>query len=165
MALIQTTLGSQLANMAAVDNEIDAINNFATAFENYFYGASVAGVPATAGTLATAITALKAAMTGLSTSGNAATAIQSGIQAFWTTILPLGATIWIVVPAIILVTQPPGLGGISSAVQSAFTSNTSGKLDLTNSANAVAAAIHPTQLGGIATLGPPPPGGTPTPIL
>lgn len=163
MALVQNTLATQLQNMVPVDTEAEGINNFAAAFETYFYGASVAGIPVNPTSLAGSTTALKSAMVGANS--NASLAIQNGIIAFWGVVATAFVTIWTTVPPLIAVVPPTGLNGIQAALNTTFASNISGNLSLSAAASAVAATLHPTQLGGIATLGPPPPGGTPTPIL
>lgn len=166
MALVQATLASGLQAMTPTDTESVAIDAFADAFESYFAGASVLGIPA--GSLAAPKAAMKAAMVGLSAPNGAAAAIAAGVLAFWTTLAPLATTIWagtigpIIPPAV----PPPGLGGIAAAVQAVFTANRAGGASLAAAAASVAAALHPTQLGATVNLGPPPPGGTPlVPIL
>jgi hypothetical protein len=167
MALVQSTLASGLEAMEPTDSEATAIQRFADAFDDYFAGASVLGIPAGAAR-APAKAAMIAAMTGLSSPNGAAGAIAAGISAYWTTVAPLALTVWpgTVGPIIPPAVPPPGLGGIAGALSAVFSANTSGGLSLSASAAAVAGAIHPTQLGGMVNLGPPPPGGTPgVPIL
>lgn len=163
MALVQNTLATELQNLVPVGTEAEGINNFAAAFETYFSGAVVSGIPVNPGSLAGATTALKAAMTGANS--NAALAIQNGITAFWGVVVTAFATIWTTVPALILVTQPPNLGTLEASLNTTFASNISSGLEIGPATAAIAGVIHPTQLGGIATLGPPPPAGTPVPIL
>ncbi len=162
MPLSSSTLGSELAKMTPVETEVEAITNFTNAWEIYFKDASILGIPTTSGTLTPAITTMKVAMIGMSITG--AAAIQSGIVQFWTTITPLAPTIWITVPTVASITPPTGLNGIAAALTSVFLANTTGGLSLIDSANAIAAVIHPLQLGGIAAITPPPPGVT-APIL
>ncbi len=163
MPLVQATLGAELGALAPVETELEAIDNFAAAFETYFADASVTGLPTTPGTLTPATAAMKGAMTGMSVAG--AAAIQAGITAFWGVVAASGLLIWpSTMPPIASITPPPGLAGISAALAGVFTANTAGKLDLVASANAIAGAIHPTQLGGLALITPPPPGMT-QPIL
>lgn len=163
MPLNQSTLETGLLAMVPTPTEIAAINAFATAFETYFYEASVAGMPATPGTLAPATTSMKGAMAGMSLAASGAMA--AGITAFWSTVTGSAPIIWITVPPIVSATAPPGLSGIAAALESAFAANTAAKADLATSMSSIAAAIHGAQSGGVAVLGPPPPGGTPTPIL
>ncbi len=166
MALVQSTLASGLEAMEPIDSEATAIQRFADAFDDYFAGASVTGIPVTPGTTAAAKAAMIGALAGLNT--DAATAIQNGITAYWGTVAPSATTIWAgtVGPIIPPAVPPAGISGIAAALTGVFSANTSGGLALAAAAAAVAGAIHPTQLGGIVNLGPPPPGGTPgVPIL
>jgi hypothetical protein len=169
MVLVPAPLATGLTDMVATDDTSAAIDVFASAFVDYFGGASVLGIPANAGVIGGAPkTAMIAAMSGLNSIDGAAQAIQDGVTAFWNAVLPLALTVWpgtvgpIIPPAI----APPGLAGIASAVQAAFDANTAGGLSLSACASAVASAIHGTQAGGLVNLGPPPPPGTPNvPIL
>jgi hypothetical protein len=168
MPLVQSLLATGLEAMTATDQESVAAMRFATAFDDYFQGASVLGIPCIPGTTAPAKAAMMADLVGISDPDMAAAKIQAAIQTYWNTVAPLATAVWagtvgpIIPPAI----APPGLGGIESAVQAAFDANTAGGLSLAASAATVAAAIHLTQLGGMVNLGPPPPGGTPNvPIL
>lgn len=158
MTLLSTTLTSGLESMEPTDDETTAIDNFASAWEDYFSDASVAGVVTTPGTLTAAVTALKGGMTGVS-NGDAATLIQSAITTFWAVVGGSAATIWVTAPPVLSVTPPPGLTGIAAALTAVFAANTSGELDLAACADAVAAALHTTQTGGIAAQGPPPTSG------
>ena len=163
--LTQAKLGTELANMAPEEEESNAINNLAGAWEKYFELATVTGVSIVPGSLASALSAMKAVLVGISVDGAGAAKFQAGIQAFWTTVVASSPTIWITAPPLISATPPPSLGTIAAALQPVFDSNKTGKLALPAAANAIAAVLHPIQLGGLAVLGPPPPGGTSMPIL
>ena len=165
MALLPATLGSELANMTPTMDENVAINNFSAAFETYFNGASVLGIPVTAGSLAGATSALKAGLVGMSVLNAGPAKIQTAITSFWGVVATSAATIWATVPPPTGATPPPGLTGIAAALTTTFSANISGELSLEDSANAVATAIHSTQLGGIALIPPPPTGPGPSPIL
>jgi len=149
MPLVQATLATNLESMEPVDNEADAIDNFATAFDDYFQGSSVIGTPVS-GTTAAAKTAMKGSMTGLLETDGAA-AITAGVIAYWGVIIPAVATLWVLVPPLTVGTPPPTLAAITAALTATFASNTSGKLSLAAAAATVAAAIHANQLGGTAT--------------
>jgi len=161
MVLLIGTLGNGLANLKPVMTEIEAINNLATAWENYFSNASVAGVPVIPGTLVSAISAMKAALVGLSVENMASIKIQAGIIAFWGVVAASASTIWVIAPPIISATIPPTLGTIAASLTSVFASNLSSKLGLVEAANAIAGVLHPIQLGGIAIQTP----NIPIPIL
>lgn len=166
MPLVPALLGSGLANMSPTMQEAVAIQNFADAFANYFALASVGGVPALPGSLSGAKSTMIGAMSGLSASGGAAAAITTGITAFWGVVAASSATIWPAAPAFpaVSATPPPGLAGIAGALNGVFAANKAGNLALAAAANAVATAIHSTQLGGIAIVATVPVP-TPSPIL
>lgn len=162
MVMSSSKLATELDNnINSFDNETNAINGLATAWETYFYDSSVLGITATPATLTTATTAMKASLVGMSQTDQGATKIQAGIQSFWTTIVPLAPTIWITAPLILSITIPPNLGTIAANLTTIFASNTSGELSKTDSLNAVATSLHTTNLGAIATLTPPPPATAP----
>lgn len=166
MPLLPATLGAGLANMAAVDNEPEAIDNFVNAWESYFTGATVAVIPVTPGSLSGALTAMRGSMIGLSLPNNAAVAIQSGIVAFWGVVAVAAVSIWLTFPVPpTAATPPPSNVGIAAAVSAAFASNFASEVSLSAAANNIATAIHSTQLGGIALIPPPVVGIGPQPIL
>lgn len=148
--------------MVPTDQEAAAINAFVTAWETYFSTAMAGPVPAIPGSLAGALATMRGALSGVSQGDQGATKIQTAITAFWGTVAGAAGSIW---PPAISATPPPGLGGIGAALTGAFSGNTAGKLDLPTSANNVANAIHPTQLGGMAIFPPPPAGIGPQAIL
>ena len=161
MPLLPPTLGDEIAKMEPTDDEAAAIAAFADAFEKYMEG-SGAPAPAIPGSFAGAKSSMKGAMTGLSADGGGAAAISAGIAAFWGVVAGAAASIW---PPALSATPPPGIGGVAGALTPVFAANTAGSLDLAASAQAIALAIHPTQLGGIAIHLPPPAGLGPQPIL
>jgi hypothetical protein len=164
MVLLQNTLASELEAMALVDTEAEGIDNFANAFETYFYDATVTGLSINPLSLTNSTNALKGAMTGIS-SGGADSLIQAAITAFWTQMAIDFALIWTTIPPLISITPPPTLSAIGGTLTGVFESNKENDLSLQDAAATIAGAIHPNQLGGLAVLGPPPPGGVPTPIL
>ena len=124
------------------------------------------GIAVNAGSLASARTAMEVALVGMSATGAAAAKIQAGITAFWGVVAASAATIWTMVPPVpppTGATPPAGLSGIAAALTSVFATNTSSEADLDTAATNVANAIHPTQLGGIALIPPPPPVTNPGP--
>jgi hypothetical protein len=166
MVLLAATLGTELQNLSPVDNEAQAVQTLATAWHNYFKGSSVAGIPALEASLLAAKNAMVGALSGMSQANQAAAKLAAGITAYWGAVIPAAASIWVTVPPIMSATPPPGLAGVAATVSGIFSANTFGKLNLAASATALANALHPVAgLTGIAVLGPPPPGGTPTPIL
>ena len=168
MALVQATLANQLENLTPTGVEATAINALATAWDTYFQGASVTGVPITAGVTATAKTAMMGALAGMSVPNAGAAKIQAGITAYWATLVPLFATLWVIPPNVVTaLTPPPTLAGIAAALTSVFASNTSSQATLAQAAANVAAALHTSGgLGAIAVVQPPLPAApVPTPVL
>jgi hypothetical protein len=156
MPLSQSTLADELAALEPQRLEVLAAKKFAAAFTNYFAGSTVAGIPANVITLQPARLVLQSSLTGMSVPGSAPLIIQQSIIAFWGTIIPTAITVWPgVVPPVISATPPPGLAAISAAIVAAGLANITSK-SLAASARVLAAAIHPTQLGGIVAVGPPP---------
>lgn len=144
MALLSTTLATELKAMDLYDLEADAINAWAAAYKEYMKGATSNGVTIVPVALVPAEAAMVGALTGLSTSG--ATALQAGIVAFWGAIVP--ATAW---PTVTVITPPPLLAGLGAALTTVFTANMSGALSKDASMDAIATSIHTNSLGGTAT--------------
>jgi len=164
MPLTSAALSSELQNIPLVDNNVDAVANMADAFTNYFYDASVAGIACTAGTLNAAKSAMIAAMTP-GWAADAAMALQVGCLAFWGVVTPAAATLWITVPPVISATLPPGVAALAAALTPVFAANVAGELDTAPACDAIAAAWHSTNLGGIAIQQLPPAPPAPVPIL
>ena len=167
MPLTPSVLVSGLEALVPTDSASDPITRIGAAFDDYFQGASVSGVPV-GGSTAAAKSAMEGAMSGLNAPDGAAAAISAGITAYWGVIAPAAATLWIVpgftIPAPAV--PPPGLAGLTSAVQGAFDASVAAEDDLAAAANTLATAIHGTQSGGIVTLVPVVPGPpVPTPII
>lgn len=160
MPLNPTTLSNQLQNMTPTTSELIAIGRFVDAYIAFMSESSVGGlVPIVpAGLQGAPKAACTAAMTGLSTAG--ATAIQSGLLAFWGAMVPLAATLY---PTATLIVPPPPLASLAPLLTAVFAANTQSQLSLADSCTAVASVIYTASLGGLATI--PTPAPTPTPIL
>lgn len=150
MGLSAATLKTGLKNMTPTLSEVTAINSFAAAWKTYFSAAMAGPIPiASAALLDPAITAMKAALIGMSGPvPGGAVKLQLGIIAFWGAVVPSAATIWISVPPALSAVPPAGLSGISVALTAAFTANKAGNLSLDAACQAIATAIHATQSGG-----------------
>lgn len=160
--MVSTSLASELENMTPESDENIVIDRFTSAWETYFYDASVGGIPVNGSSLASATSAMKAAMVGMTQPDAGAPAIQSGIIAFWTTVASSAASIWTTVPPCTGATPPPNLATISATLEGVFASNVSSELSLADACNAIATALHALNLGGICVIPSP---GAPTPIL
>lgn len=149
MALLPGTLATELdARAQNTTSEQDARDAWASAWTAWFYGALAGGVPVAPGSLAGAQLAMSAGMVGLSVSG--AAAIQSGLVAFWATVVAGGPTIF---PSSVLVTPPPGLGAVSSVLAPVFAANVATSADRGVAFLAIAGALYGSAgLGGTATL-------------
>jgi len=143
--------------------EEDAIDNFVAAWEAFFMESSVAGLsPLEAVLLEPALLAMKDEMEGLSEDG--AEALKKGIVKFWDTVILTAPLVWVTVPPVLSATGPLLLDTLPTELEAVFLSNTEGKLDKGPAALAIAGKIYPLQLGGLATMTPPPPE-TKLPIL
>lgn len=170
MALIASKLASGLGNLKPVETEAEAISNFSSAWDGYFSGASLNGVSINRAAYQSALSALKSGLVGMSAAGAGPSKIQSAITLFWTTLAPLGPSLWVLAPAVVTppLQPPPGLGSIASAIQSVFSSNAANpNATLASCAQALAVALHSNGgVGGIAIVQPPPTAPpVPTPIL
>lgn len=165
MPLSEATLSSELQAIPLSDNEPDSIDYLTTAFTNYFYDASVAGIPCASGSLDAAASAMAGALTGMSAPGAGAASLQAGCLAFWNAVVLAAPTIWVTVPPVILAVLPPGVAGLAAALAPVFTANTAGELDVAASCDAIAAAWHVTNIGGTATQQLPPAPPVVVPIL
>lgn len=151
MTLSVDTLATELEGMVPEMEEQDAINNFATAFENYFFESVVNRVAILdKAVLTPATTALRGAMVGLSETGSAS--IANGIIAFWAAIPAIASTVWVLVPPLTSVTPPTTLAGLATAIEATGQANMAGSLSLEDSAKAMATTIHGLVQGGIAIV-------------
>lgn len=161
MVMLSTTLASEMESMVPTEEETEAIDRFASAWETYFYDAAVGAIPVNPGTLSSATSAMKSAMSGMSSQDFGDDAIQAGIIAFWSIIATSAPTIWTTTPPCTGATPPPALSTIAASLVGVFASNTAGELDLAAACSAIAGVIHPLNLGGICVIPTP---GSPTPI-
>lgn len=154
--LTQSVLAQELQNLTPdAQSESVGISRFVNAFAKYFEDATVNGVALTVAALAPAKAAMTAAMAGVSAVGAGPAKIQAGISAFWTAVNTSAAALWVHVPPVTGVTPPPGLSGLTAALTAAGAANVAAKASLVDATAAIAAAIHGTQTGGIAAVGPP----------
>lgn len=168
MTLSADTLASGLEALVPTGDEAEAIQRIVDAWDAYFAESTVSGVTATPGSYAAGLSAMQAAMVGLSTVNNGATAIQLGVTAFWTGIAGLATSIWITAPIVLVppIVPPPAIATTAAALLTVFASNLASELSLADSAAAVAASLHATAgLGALVpgSVVPAPP--APIPIL
>ena len=132
MARAANTFRDELVNAGLHATEAAAITAWANAHSVYFAdsvtGPSVAGVPVNAPAVATATAAMAGAMAGLSMAG--AVAIQTGITAFWSSLVAQTvATPGSVYAGAIAITPPPGLANIAADILLAAPVNVANKND------------------------------------
>jgi hypothetical protein len=159
MVMTPTKLADGLKAMTPTTNENIAIDRFADAWTNYFYDAVVGAIPVNPGTLTTAKNVMKMQLIGMKTAG--AAKIQNGITLFWSTVATAAPTIWTTVPPCTGATPPPTLATIAATLNGVFAANKAAQLNLDAAAMAIAAALHPLNLGGICVIPTP---GVATPI-
>jgi len=145
--MLINTLKSELLSLELFNTEASAISAWANAFRIYFEDAESNLIPISVPALGTPEAAMKGAMTGLSTAG--ASAIQAGIVAFWGSLTAAPATYF---AAATVITPPPGLSGIATALQAIFDTNISSRASKEEAMAAIAGVIHPANLGGTATF-------------
>lgn len=173
MPLVSSTLASGLQALTPTSVEATAIAAFSDAWASYFQAASVQGTPPVGGMLnaglAAAQEAMKSAMVGMSAPNAGSTKIQAGIQAFWDVVAAQAAVIWLPAPNVVTppAVAPPTLSSIASALESVFSSNTSGNLSLAQAAQNIADVLHTNGgMGGTVTITTPAPATIPgIPIL
>lgn len=157
--MVQATLAAQLQNMTPTDQESVAIATLVAAYGTFASTASAGPSVITPAAITAGKAAMQPALTGMSSSGQAATIIAAAIQAFWVAAAtPAGFP-----PAIAVV--PPPNAGLAALLSATFTSNTSGDLSLAAAANTVATDMYNQAIIGGTALIPPPPAGTSYPIL
>lgn len=157
MALLIATLKAELVTLASSHpaNEAAAITAWGDALGVYWAGATANGIPIVGSFVTAGVTAAKAAMTGLSTTGF--TALQTGVIAGWAAMALPGA--FTTNTAAVL---PTGITGLTAALAAVGTANTAGKKNIDDSCQALADVWQPlTITGGTATF----PGPVVFPIL
>lgn len=156
MSLNADDLAEYIADMPDVKTAAEGVDNFAVAFEAYFYEAelTIAALPTGYNvqddSLRGAREAMIAAMLGTIQS-NGYAAIQSGILAFWGFVSVSFANIWKTAPPLASVLQPVGVAGIAAALAPAGAANVEAQADKQAAAVSIAAVIHAAQAGGTAT--------------
>lgn len=156
MAMSAATLATQLENLTPTDNESAAAVVLAEAYRVFALAAVGNGVPILPSGPLAGKTAMIPALAGMSTPGAGASALESGVRAFW-----LAAATVAACPGSIAVVPPPTVG-LAAALLPVFASNTSTSATLSQAANAVASVMYANAIvGGTVTL----PGPSVGPIL
>ena len=158
MPLSSTALADALkAEVVNQADEADAVEAWGEALVVYFGDAVAGGIPIAG--VAAAKPLITAALVGMSVPGAGAAKIQAAFVAFWAAVVASTSAYF---PGTIPpTTAPPLLGTMEAAMAPVLLANTTGALPLDASLDALAAVIHPLNLGGITTL----PGAPPVPVL
>lgn len=151
MALDQSVLASELAALVETLDELEAAENLSKAWDNYFQGATVAGIPVVPGTTEPARLLMKAALAGMSVPGAGPALYVASLAAYWGGISAAAAVIWVKAPPLVSATPPPGLATLLAALLPVFVANVVGGLSKVDATLAIATVQHPAAgLGGIA---------------
>lgn len=129
-----------------MSSAVEAAQNWANAFAQYFFGAQAGGVPVVAASVTNiAEPAMASAIVFVPGPGSlaGATAIQAGLIAFWGTILAAPATFF---PTTIAATRP-SYSLLPAQLAAVFDSNTASELSLVDAAAAIAPVIHSSTAG------------------
>jgi hypothetical protein len=145
MPLDPNKLAEELKKISNFATEAEAVSAWSDAWDIYFQGATTNAIPVTPLSTAAAKAAMVAGLLGMSAPSGAALAIQNGIVNYWGGVVAAAPTIW---PGAISATPPPGLVGISAALQIAFDKNTAEEASKEVSIDAIVAVLHLANLGG-----------------
>ena len=135
-------------------DEADAVEAWGEALVVYFGDAVAGGIDGLDDIPIAGVAAAKplitAALVGMSVPGAGAAKIQAAFVAFWAAVVASTSAYF---PGTIPpTTAPPLLGTMEAAMAPVLLANTTGALPLDASLDALAAVIHPLNLGGITTL-------------
>lgn len=140
--------------------EPPAIEVLAEGWRVYLAGATVVGVPANLAALEPAIGAFSDGLVGMGDPGAGGAALIDAMVASWAVAVAAAPAVWPGAGIIGPGTPPPGLSGGLGGLQSTFDANTTQSASTSDASDAVAAGLHPLNLGGTA-----PSVGGPLPIL
>jgi hypothetical protein len=135
--------------------EANVINSIMDTWEPYAEASIIGANIVVPGTMAPGFAAMRGALVGVTSIvgdvGQASQKITDAVTLFWATVAPSAATIWVVAGTLVLSLVPPVTSGLKAALDGAFDANTAAENNLDASAAIIAAAWHPTNLGGLAT--------------
>jgi len=158
MALLQSKLATQLLNLVPEATEAAAITNITDAYGIYAADAVAGAAAIPAANVTSGKSAMSAALVGMSAPGAGAAVLAAGVIAFWV--------------AAVVPPWPPAIGGtpplnagLAALLATTFATNISTSASLAIATAAIAANMHAQAIIGGIMLIPPPPAGTPTPIL
>lgn len=154
MAMSSATLSTQLQGISG-GTEGAAITAWTAAWAAYFAGALAGSGPGVSFTtnpthITTARNAMAAAMSGLTTSGQADDKVQAGIIAWWDALVANPGNFFAGATSI---TKPVSLTSIAGALPAIFATNVSTAASAVVACGAVATSIHGNNGGGNSDLG------------
>ncbi len=157
MAMSESTLATELENLAPTSTESEAAQTLTDAYGVYAAGAIAGGVPITSAGVDLGKAAMLPALAGMSADGAGITIIPSAVVAFWNGVAGGLSTSFVGATAI----TPPPHATLPSAFASLMPTNTSGDVTKAEAAASIAEIMHADAIvGGTVTY----PGGT-FPIL
>lgn len=158
MAMQQSTLADQLANLVPAATEAAAITRLADAYATFATDAVAGAISITAAGIALGKAAMLLALVGVSSPGAGATVLASAVQAFWTAVAGGLTTSFSGATAIV----PPPNAGLQALLTTTFATNTASQASLSAATNAVATVMHNQAIiGGTVTF----PGPVVSPII
>ena len=148
MTLSAAALESALGSLTPTISEATAIARLVDAWEEYFGDATVSGAPLVPGSVAGGLSAMAAALVGLSAPGAAAAKIAAGTSAFWSTQAALATAMWVTAPVVLVppIVPPPGLASLSSTLAAVFAA---GPYDIHDAMGHIASAWHAASTGAL----------------
>ncbi len=147
MALSQSILSAALAGMTPTLVPASAVAKLAASYSAFMQDAVTNSIPLT--NPASAQTAMTGAMSFPvpGTAASASSVIVAGVIEFWATMTASPPTFF---AASAVITPPPGIAGMGTALAAVFVANIG--LSLADSADAMASVIASASMGGTATF-------------
>jgi len=154
MPLSQETL-SLMFQGDKFSEEAPAIGELASLWQDYLEGASVSGVSASPTVLATTATPVfAAALIGISVSPTGLQQLVDAMVASWAVLATGAATVFVGAPITGPGTPPTALPSASTALAPILVANQAQALSQADAADAIAAVLHPLNLGALVPSGP-----------
>lgn len=149
MAMVQTTLATQLQNMTPTGVEATAITALVDAYGTFASAATGNGIPLTPAGVTLGKTAMQGALVGMSIDSAGLTAIPAACVAFWGAVCTGFAVSF---PSSIAATPPPH-ASLAAAFAALMPANTIAEVDLATAASSIAAIMYTDAItGGTVTL-------------
>ena len=151
MALSKSTIEDGLNGMTLYIVESDAAEALASVYDSYFLEAMANGVPVTVHSTDGAKAAFKAALVGMSGTGQGAAKLASAVSAYWSTIVLAATSVFV---GCTVISPPPTLGLVSAALTLIFAQNIAEGSSKTVCSGRIAGVLHDNSSGATATFPP-----------